>query len=80
MAKSNVKDMIKAGAKIIDVRSVGEFQDESYPGAVNFHSTSSRQSWTISAQRKAPSFSIALPVRVAPKPPGFSSRQVILTL
>ncbi len=35
MAKSNVKDMIKAGAKIIDVRSVGEFQDESYPGAVN---------------------------------------------
>ena len=32
---SNVKDMIKAGAKIIDVRSPGEFADEAYPGAVN---------------------------------------------
>jgi len=32
---SNVKEMIKAGAKIIDVRSPGEFADESYPGAVN---------------------------------------------
>jgi phage shock protein E len=35
MAGSNVKEMIKAGAKIIDVRSPGEFADESYPGAVN---------------------------------------------
>jgi phage shock protein E len=35
MAGSNVKDMIKAGAKIIDVRSPGEFADEAYPGAVN---------------------------------------------
>jgi len=32
---SNVKDMIKAGAKIVDVRSSQEFADESYPGAVN---------------------------------------------
>ena len=32
---SNVKDMIKAGAKIIDVRSAGEFEDDSYPGSVN---------------------------------------------
>ena len=32
---SNVKEMIKAGAKIVDVRSAGEFADESYPGAVN---------------------------------------------
>jgi phage shock protein E len=35
MAVSNVKDMIKAGAKVIDVRSPGEFADEAYPGAVN---------------------------------------------
>ena len=35
MAGSNVKDMIKTGAKIIDVRSPGEFADEAYPGAVN---------------------------------------------
>lgn len=35
MAGSNVKEMIKAGAKIIDVRSPGEFADEAYPGAVN---------------------------------------------
>ena len=32
---SNVKDMIKAGAKIIDVRTKGEFDDESFPGAIN---------------------------------------------
>lgn len=32
---SNVKDMIKAGAKIVDVRSAGEFADEAYPGAIN---------------------------------------------
>ena len=35
MASSNIKDKIKAGAKIIDVRTAGEFQDEAYPGAVN---------------------------------------------
>ena len=35
MAGSNVKDKIKAGAKIIDVRTPGEFADEAYPGAVN---------------------------------------------
>jgi phage shock protein E len=35
MAGSNVKDMIKAGAKIVDVRSPGEFADEAYPRAVN---------------------------------------------
>ena len=35
MAASNVKEMIKAGAKIIDVRGPDEFADESYPGAVN---------------------------------------------
>lgn len=31
----NVKDMIKAGAKIIDVRTKGEFEDEAFPGAIN---------------------------------------------
>jgi phage shock protein E len=31
----NVKDMIKSGARVIDVRSPGEFADEAYPGAVN---------------------------------------------
>jgi phage shock protein E len=35
MAGSKVKDMIKAGAKIIDVRTKGEFEDGAYPGAVN---------------------------------------------
>jgi phage shock protein E len=35
MAASSVKDKIKAGAKIIDVRSEAEFADGSYPGAVN---------------------------------------------
>ncbi len=35
MAGSNVRDKIKAGAKIIDVRSPGEFADEAYPGAIN---------------------------------------------
>ena len=35
MAASSVKDKIKAGAKIIDVRSAAEFADGSYPGAVN---------------------------------------------
>jgi phage shock protein E len=31
----SLKDKIKAGAKIIDVRTPGEFADEAYPGAVN---------------------------------------------
>jgi phage shock protein E len=35
MATTSVKDKIKAGAKVIDVRSPGEFADEAYPGAVN---------------------------------------------
>ncbi|MCX7024286.1 MAG: rhodanese-like domain-containing protein [Spirochaetes bacterium] len=35
MAASIVKDKIKAGAKIIDVRTADEFADEAYPGAVN---------------------------------------------
>jgi phage shock protein E len=32
---TNVKDMIKAGARIVDVRSPGEFADGAYQGAVN---------------------------------------------
>jgi len=32
---TNVKEMIKAGAKIVDVRSPAEFADGAYPGAVN---------------------------------------------
>ncbi|MGA2545996.1 MAG: rhodanese-like domain-containing protein [Rectinemataceae bacterium] len=35
MAASIIRDKIKAGAKIIDVRTKGEFEDEFYPGAVN---------------------------------------------
>ena len=35
MANSSIRDKIKAGAKIVDVRTPGEFADESYPGAVN---------------------------------------------
>ena len=35
MAGSSLKEMIKAGAKILDVRSAAEFEDESYPGAIN---------------------------------------------
>jgi phage shock protein E len=35
MATSEVKQMIAAGAKIVDVRTPEEFEDESYPGAVN---------------------------------------------
>ncbi len=30
-----IKEKIQAGARIIDVRSPGEFRDGSYPGAVN---------------------------------------------
>jgi phage shock protein E len=35
MAASIIMEKIKAGAKIIDVRTTDEFADESYPGAVN---------------------------------------------
>jgi phage shock protein E len=35
MAASIVKDKIKAGARVIDVRTRGEFADEAYPGALN---------------------------------------------
>jgi phage shock protein E len=35
MAGTSVKDKIQAGAKVIDVRSPGEFADEAYPGALN---------------------------------------------
>lgn len=35
MAASNVKEMIKGGAKVVDVRSPDEFADGAYPGAVN---------------------------------------------
>jgi phage shock protein E len=35
MATSVIKDKIKAGAKIIDVRTKGEFEDGAYPGAIN---------------------------------------------
>ena len=35
MSVTNVKEMIKAGARVIDVRSPGEFADGAYPGAVN---------------------------------------------
>ncbi len=30
-----IRDKIKAGARIVDVRSVAEFKDGAYPGAVN---------------------------------------------
>jgi len=35
MAVSSIKDMIKAGALIVDVRTPDEFADEAYPKAVN---------------------------------------------
>jgi phage shock protein E len=35
MAGSTVKDRIAAGARVIDVRSLAEFADGAYPGAVN---------------------------------------------
>lgn len=35
MAGNIVKEKIKAGALVVDVRTVDEFQDEAYPGAVN---------------------------------------------
>jgi len=35
VSSSVVLEKIKAGAKIVDVRSTGEFQSGAYPGAVN---------------------------------------------
>jgi phage shock protein E len=35
MAASIIKEKLKAGAKIVDVRTTGEFEDGAYPGAVN---------------------------------------------
>ncbi len=35
MAGSTVKEKIKAGARIIDVRTPAEFMDGAYPGAIN---------------------------------------------
>ena len=35
MAGSNIKQLIEAGARIIDVRNPDEFADRSYPGAIN---------------------------------------------
>ena len=35
MAGTSLKDKIKAGARVIDVRTPGEFAEEAYPGAVN---------------------------------------------
>jgi phage shock protein E len=32
---SSIKERIAAGARIVDVRSVAEFKDGAYPGAVN---------------------------------------------
>ncbi len=32
---STIKDKIAAGARIVDVRSPGEFKDGAYPGAIN---------------------------------------------
>ena len=35
MAGNTVRDKIAAGARLLDVRTPAEFQDGSYPGAVN---------------------------------------------
>ncbi len=35
MAGNIVREKIKAGARIIDVRTPGEYRDGAYPGAVN---------------------------------------------
>jgi phage shock protein E len=32
---SSIKERIAAGARIVDVRSVAEFKDGAYPGAIN---------------------------------------------
>jgi phage shock protein E len=35
MAGNTIRDKIKAGARVIDVRTPAEFADGAYPGAVN---------------------------------------------
>ncbi len=35
MAGNIIKDKITAGARVIDVRTPGEFKDGAYPGAIN---------------------------------------------
>jgi phage shock protein E len=35
MAGNSVKEKIAAGARIVDVRTPGEFKDGAYPGAIN---------------------------------------------
>ena len=35
MSMNAVSEMIAAGAKVVDVRTRDEFEDESYPGAIN---------------------------------------------
>jgi phage shock protein E len=35
MAGNTVKEKIAAGARIVDVRTVAEFKDGAYPGAIN---------------------------------------------
>jgi phage shock protein E len=35
MGGNTVKDKIAAGARVVDVRTVAEFKDGSYPGALN---------------------------------------------
>jgi phage shock protein E len=35
MAGSSVRDKIKAGARVVDVRTPAEFADGAYPGATN---------------------------------------------
>ncbi|MCX7949106.1 MAG: rhodanese-like domain-containing protein [Treponemataceae bacterium] len=35
MAVNIVEEKIKAGALVVDVRTVDEFMDEAYPGAIN---------------------------------------------
>jgi phage shock protein E len=35
MAGNTVREKIAAGARVVDVRTVAEFKDGSYPGAIN---------------------------------------------
>ncbi|MFQ3620727.1 MAG: rhodanese-like domain-containing protein [Spirochaetales bacterium] len=35
MTGTSLKEKIKAGALVVDVRTVEEFEDEAYPGAIN---------------------------------------------